>query len=334
MSRVGAVVVHSIDGEIRVKFEDVVRPEAEPGTLRIRPSYVGICGSDLEQIRGHTDPSFHVSFPHILGHEWSGTVEQTGSQCSSFNVGDRVIGHGDLGGNVWFGVSTNGAMADAFVVPESMCFAVPDEVSMLQAALIEPLACSLQGLRSLGGADPGHRMVVIGCGALGLAMVGLTSAMGVRVVAVDRSIERLKMAKGLGASLGTIADDGAEAVIRDHFDGHGADIVVEASGAPSAQAFAIDVSGQDARVCFMGIGHQSAAGVALRQVQNRNLRLSSSTGAPPAIWGPAIRVISQTSLDLSPIVSDVVAFRDCELAVTAAKDSAKHAKVMLRPDDH
>jgi L-iditol 2-dehydrogenase len=112
----------------------------------------------------------------------------------------------------------------------------------------------------------------------------------------------------------------------------GADLVVEASGVPSAQSLAIDVTGMNGRVLFMGLTHKKANDVSLYQVQNRNLRLLSSTGAPSHIWAPTLEFLSRTNLDLTPIVSDVYAFNECEMAINSARQSSLHAKIVLSPD--
>jgi L-iditol 2-dehydrogenase len=329
-----AVVVHHGDDGLTVSCDLLPTPPLAEDSVRVRPEYVGICGSDLEQIFGPPDASSGVEFPHVLGHEWAGVVVEAGGRASRLRPGDRVIGHGVLGDNIWFGVSTDGAMADTFAVPEAMCFAVPPSVSSLRAALVEPLACCLQGLRVAGGTDPGQTVVVFGCGAIGLSMVGLTRSLGARVVAVDPSVQRLRIAADLGADhcVEAVTGEDTSARVLETLGGRGGDLVVEASGAPSAQAAAFDVTERDARLLFMGLSHRRSAQVSLHQIQNRNLRLLSSTGAPPHIWEPALRLLDRTGLDLEPLVSDVFAFEDCVAALHAARDSGRHAKVMLSPD--
>ena len=72
------VVVRNEDGRISVACEAISMPELFDDSLIVEPAYVGICGSDLDQVFAKTDPSFQVEYPHTLGHEWSGTVKQVG----------------------------------------------------------------------------------------------------------------------------------------------------------------------------------------------------------------------------------------------------------------
>jgi L-iditol 2-dehydrogenase len=333
-AEVSAVVVRrEPGGGIGLGYERRPAPCAGPGDLLVRPEFVGVCGTDLELLGGHLDGDYPVAYPFVLGHEWSGTVVGVGVEVAGFARGDLVIGHGDLGGNHWFGVTTNGAMADEFRVPAHQCFPVPEGVSAQRAAMTEPLACVLSGLHSIGGADASHVAVVFGCGTLGLAMVGLLRSTGATVLAVDPSSQRRAIAEQVGADLAL--DPDVVGGLREHIDARcgtrGADLVVEASGSAAAQAAALEVTGIGARVLYMGLAHGTAREVSLRLIHSRQLRLSSSSGAPPSVWRPALRLTARTGLDLTPAVSDVYSFGDWEKAFAAAAAPSSSGKVMLRP---
>ena len=333
MENVSGVVVHNSNGEIKVSYDQISPPELEAGYLIVQPAYVGICGTDLEQVYGHTDPSFQVEYPHTLGHEWSGIVKEVGPDVSGFNVGDQIIGHGHLGGQRWFGVSTDGAMAELFRVQSSMCFKIPNGVTLKQGALIEPLACALQGLRQIGGLDAGHFVTVIGCGAVGLSMIGLAKSQGARVIAIDRSPLRLELAKKIGADKVIENTDVTTTIdsLNEYTSGHGSDLVVEVSGNANGQSLCFSLGAINARILLMGITHDKSQNVDLYQVLNRNYTVKSSVGAPPEIWEPALKVLQGTGMDLTPIISDIFSFSQCNEALMAAKDSNKHAKVFISP---
>jgi L-iditol 2-dehydrogenase len=333
-THVQAVVVsRDPGGEVKVGYERRPAPSPGPGDLLVRPEYVGVCGTDLELLGGHLDGDYPMTYPFVLGHEWSGTVVDTGAEVTGFTAGDLVIGHGDLGGNHWFGVTTDGALAEAFRVPAQQCFLVPPGVSAQRAATIEPLACVLAGLHSVGGADASHVAVVFGCGTLGLAMIGLLSSTGATVVAVDPSSRRRAIAEQVGADL--TVDPEVAGGLRAQIDARcgvdGADLVVEASGAAAAQAAALEVTGLGARVLYMGLAHGTAREVSLRLIHSRQLRVSSSSGAPPSVWPLALRLAARTGLDLTPAVSDVYPFAEYGSALEAAAVPASSGKIMLRP---
>jgi threonine dehydrogenase-like Zn-dependent dehydrogenase len=331
-STVNAVTVYPRNdgpgGDVRCEQALVGVPE--PGWVRVAPSYVGICGSDLDQLAGNVDPNFPVHYPYVLGHEWSGVVEAVGDGVQ-LRPGDLVAGYAYRPG-----FRNRGAMADLFLANAQMCFPIPKGVTARRAALLEPLACVLQGLRSIGGTDGGDQVVVLGCGALGLAMVGLASTTGARVMAVDRSQIRLELAQRMGASTVLNTQDCADvpdltAAILDRITGRGADLVVECSGAPMLQAGSVAVTATGGRVLFLGLAHAAAPQVPLFQIQRRGLRLQASTAAEEPAWLAAIRLLDATDLDLSPIISDVFSFQECAAAIAAANDPASHAKVMLQP---
>jgi threonine dehydrogenase-like Zn-dependent dehydrogenase len=335
---VSAVVVdRTPGGEVVVRLETRPTPAPGPGDLLVRPEFVGICGTDLELLGGHLDRDFPVEYPHVLGHEWSGTVLETGRDVTGFAPGDLVVGHGDLGGNRWFGVTTDGAMASGFRVPAHQCFPVPAGVSAQRAALVEPLACVLAGLRRVGGADGSQVAAVFGCGTLGLAMIGLLRSTGATVVAIDPSERRRTIAEQVGADLAVPAPEPGQAdELREEIAGRtgtrpGVDLAFEASGAPTAQAAALSVTGFGARVLYLGLAHGDAPPTPLRLVLARQLTVRSSTGAPPEVWPGALRLTDRTGLDLTPAVSSVHPFSDCAHALAAAAAPGSNGKVMLRP---
>ena len=174
--------------------------------------------------------------------------------------------------------------------------------------------------------------VVLGCGTLGLSMIGVARACGATVVAVDPSSHRRTLAELLGATstLDATAGEHLHECIRD-MGLEGADLVVEASGSPMAQSAALGPTQWGSRVMYMGLGHASANEVPIWKIQALQLRVFSSSGAPKSIWNPTLRLLSQTGLDLTPAVSSVLEFGQFNEAVEAAKNPSNAGKVMLRP---
>jgi len=72
--QVSAVIVDRTDGTITASYPTVQRPRLDPTQVLVAPAYVGICGSDLEQMKGAMPDTFHITYPHVLGHEWSGEI--------------------------------------------------------------------------------------------------------------------------------------------------------------------------------------------------------------------------------------------------------------------
>lgn len=305
-----------------------------PTQLLVRTAYVGICGTDLEILHGRMPETFKINYPHVMGHEWSGVVEQVGTEVTGFAVGDRVLGHGHLGGNDWFGVTHDGAASDLFTVPADMCFHVPDNVDMLTAAIIEPFACVVNGLKKIGGVSAADTVHIHGLGAIGLAALVQSLTAGARVVVFDPSDRRRAAAIELGASAAinplevTDTVQAAEAAIGRPY----ADVVIEASGNPFAQAAALESADIDGRVLLMGVSKPKPVPARLGLFQERNLTVTSSTGAPVGIWPAAIRYVANTGLNLGAIVSSILPFSQAEEAIARAEDSNREIKVMLAPN--
>lgn len=331
-STVDSVIVDHDGEHVTVTFGPTEVSVPTPHELRVRPAYIGICGSDLEIVRGNMPDTFHINYPHTMGHEWSGVVESVGAEITAFRVGDRVLGHGHLGGNDWFGVTHDGAAQELFTVAADMCFAVPDNVDMLTAAIIEPFACVLNGVRGIGGFDSSDTVHVYGLGAIGLAAVLQAVIAGARVIAIDPSEKR----RGIALQLGAVgALDPLEGPVTERTEALAgradADVVIEASGASSAQASALESAAQNGRVLFMGLSRPRSEPTRIGLIQERNLTVSASTGAPLAIWEPAIRYVAQAGVDLGIMVSSILPFSEAPDAFARAENSRDEVKVMLAP---
>src|SRR5579875_1716873 len=128
------------------------------------------------------------------------------------------------------------------------------QISIIDAALVEPLACALRGLDE-SGVRPADAVAVIGLGPIGLMFVRLAkSAFGARVIAIARRIEQIDRAISLGADEGVLLNDPKEAAtqIRQHTAGRGADIVIEAVGRPEIWELALDFVRKGGTVNFFG----------------------------------------------------------------------------------
>ncbi|MGV0739703.1 alcohol dehydrogenase catalytic domain-containing protein [Mycobacterium syngnathidarum] len=323
------------DGSAVIPFVDQ-RPVAPvgPGDLRIRLAYVGICGTDAEILHGRMPATFAINYPHSIGHEWSGIVDTVGEGVTGFAAGDRVLGHGHLGGNDWFGVTHHGAAAEVFTVPARMCFAVPDTVSLMSAAVIEPFACVLQALTTIGGVSAADTVHIHGLGAIGLNALLQCHHTGAQIIVFDPSPVRRERAVALGAIAaydplqGEIPQLAVQAGQRPY-----ADLVIEASGNPNAQANALEGADLHGRVLLMGISAPAAVPARIGLIQERDLLVRSSVGAPADIWPAALRYVRNSGIDLSTIVSAVFPLSQGLAALTAAQDRAHFVKVMLAPDN-
>src|SRR5450756_378394 len=162
-----------------IAVQELPDPTPGPGEIVVAPRAVGICGTDLHIIDGEFPPA---PYPLVPGHEFAGEVVALGAGVTGLSIGERVAvdpslfcGHCTYcqrqRGNLcedWgaTGDTVDGAFAELVAVPAGNAYAIPDSLSWGAAALIEPLACVVHGLRRLAMV-PGSELLVVGAGTLG-----------------------------------------------------------------------------------------------------------------------------------------------------------------------
>ncbi|MGH3459297.1 zinc-binding dehydrogenase [Aeromicrobium sp.] len=204
--------------DAKLSVAEVPDPEPGKGQLLINVQRAGICGSDLHA-RLHCDdvadivdelgyPEFmRSSHSVVMGHEFVGEVVGHGpGSRKQVKVGDRVVAlpllrRGNDVHTVGFSVQAPGAYAEQMVVEESLAMTVPDDMPTELATLTEPMAVGLHAVRR-GEVKKGDVAVVIGCGPVGLAVISMLKASGVKtVVASDFSPGRRDLARRCGANV-------------------------------------------------------------------------------------------------------------------------------------
>ncbi|KAI0403172.1 GroES-like protein [Xylaria palmicola] len=211
-----------------LRLEQVPEPKCDPSRVKIRPAFVGICGTDLHEYhtqtfiprRGAPHALSQETAPIVLGHEFSGTVVKVGSDVPSsadLKVGDRVAvlpllycgtcvpckdGYPNCCVTKGFlGLSGGGGgLSDFVCVAPEVVFKLADNISMEVGALVEPLAVAWHAV-SESGIQPGQASLVFGAGPIGLAVIQCLKAMGAgEIIAVEVAARRKEFAKQFGAS--------------------------------------------------------------------------------------------------------------------------------------
>ena len=265
----------------KIDYREMADPRPGPRQVLIAPFYVGICGSDIHVYRGEF--AGRVQFPVIQGHEFGGRVVEAGPGVKRVKVGERVCvdpiiachacpacikGQYNACRSLKLrGIDLDGGLAQLVVADEDQCFRLPDSISDRDAALVELYSIGMHAA-TVSAVEPGDRVVVIGAGRVGLAVLqNLLLSAADKVAAVDVSPPKLEKARQAGADL-TIDSrqaDPAQAVL-DWTGGDGADCVVECVGEavlesvtdgkpPIAQAVEMIRSG--GRITLLGQGPHS-----------------------------------------------------------------------------
>ena len=315
-------------GPQRAEVAELDEPTVGGNEVLVATRQVGICHSDFDLLADRY--IIPVQFPIIPGHEWSGEVVAVGPEVRNVRPGDRIVGECTVNGGVdHFGFSISGAAAERFKIRADWAHRLPDELSWQQGATVEPFSCAFHAIRRLGGIQPGDEVAVLGGGAIGLSAVAASSALGGRTML----IEPLEHRRQLGAQLGAaeLVDPTAGPAgdqVRELTGGRGADVVIEASGNPSAMASALDIVGFRGRLGFIGINVGGTAPAALGMIQSKELTMTGTIGSPD-VWPQTIRFMSAAGIDLSPMVSTTFDLAEAVDALDAAKDRDRHVKVHI-----
>ena len=197
-----------------IELQDVPEPHAGAGQVVIEVKFAGICGTDLHIYLGE----FETAPPVTIGHELAGTIVEVGRDVDEWAIGDRVTtetyfftcGHcldcrrGRR--NLCLlrrsiGSKQNGAFTQFLLTPASNLHRVPDGLDLEDAALTEPLACTVHGVVDTAGVRAGDNVVVTGPGPIGLLAMQLAKIGGCDCGHDwhQLDIERLKLAEALGA---------------------------------------------------------------------------------------------------------------------------------------
>ena len=261
-----AAVFH---GPRDVRIEDVPDPAAPAADeVVLRVIRAAICGTDSSE----WDHGPILCRPGVvLGHEFVGRVVEAGAGVADIRVGDRVVsGAGISCGHCFWcvrrrtnlcaeyrtlGLQVDGGLAEYVTSPASICRLVPDACDDDAAAMTQPLAVALHALSRVAQA-PDETVAVIGAGGIGSFIIAGASRRAVegRVVAVDIDADRLATASALGANE-TVDATGRDLsdLLLERSGGVGFDIVIEASGAPTAPSAAIAGARRGGRVLLVGL---------------------------------------------------------------------------------
>lgn len=314
----------------RVFYRDVDAPAVGPEDVLVKSREAGLCRTDIEVMTGaFTDPRW-VQFPVIPGHEWAGTVVQTGADVESVRVGDRVVCEGLIscnrcrrcrsGETHWcerieaLGFTRPGGYGELVAVPARVVHRLPDHVSFDAGVLVEPASVVLHGLDK-ARPQPGEAVGVIGVGTLGSLAISLLKLYAPsRIVAYGVRQPELELATRLGADQVVLAGDGAAPAAE-------LDLVVETAGAPAAIELATQLCRPGGRAVLLGIAGQGRTlTLASDLLTGKDMALIGSLAYPASAWSRIVALVSDHVLELDPIVTHRFPIGEFEQAVALMDD--------------
>lgn len=306
-----------------LRVEEAPIPEIQKDEVLIKVMAVGVCGSDIPRANVY---GAHRS-PIILGHEFAGVIESTGSDVKNYKVGDRVTvpplipcfkckwcqaGQYSLCEDYdYYGSRRDGAMAQYVAVKENNLLHISDNTSYEDAATTDPCANALHAM-TRAGFQKGDTVCIYGAGPIGLFAVQYAKIQGAgKIFAVDIWDEKLELAKKVGADVVINAkkQDAAE-VVKAGTDGMGANVVIDMSGSPQAQLACIHCAAKLGRVILLGISHKglnlSADEVDLTMREQLDIRGSWNSFTSPfpgSDWTGSLELFEKYGMTAENIIS-------------------------------
>lgn len=316
----------------RMGFEQRAIPKAKDNEVLVKLEYVGICGSDLHYYETGAIGDYVVKPPFVLGHEPSGTVVEVGKDVKHLKVGDRVslepgktCGHCEFckAGNynlcpdvVFFATPPVDGVFQEYVAHEAdLCFKLPDNVSTMEGALIEPLAVGFHAAMQ-GGARAGQTAVVMGAGCIGLVTMMALKAMGVsRVYVVDIMEKRLRKALELGAD-GVIDASRMDAVeeVRKLTGERGCDLAVETAGTQVTTVQTIHMTKKGATIVLVGYSKSGEMTLPMSLALDKELTFKT-VFRYRHIYPMAIEAVASGKINLKGIVTDLFTLDEAQKAM-------------------
>ncbi len=318
----GKMKVAVMEGIGKIGFTEREIPVPKDDEVLVKLEYVGICGSDLHYYESGAIGDYVVKPPFVLGHEPGGVVVEVGKNVTHLKVGDRVAlepgktcGHCEFCKEgkynlcpdvIFFATPPVDGVFQEYVAHEAdLCFKLPNNVSTLEGALIEPLAVGFHAAIQ-GDAHLGQKAVVMGSGCIGLVSMMALKARGVsEVYVVDIMDKRLDKALELGA---TAVINGAKedviARVQELTGGRGADLVIETAGTEITTRQAIQIARKGSNIVLVGYSKSGEMTLPMSLALDKELTFKT-VFRYRNIYPLAIDAVAKGKVNLKGIVTDI-----------------------------
>ncbi|MGF7216449.1 L-iditol 2-dehydrogenase [Spirosoma lacussanchae] len=328
-------------------------PDTDEVICQVDTTY--ICGTDPHIVAGDFPNFWPTRFPFIPGHEWSGTVVQTGPRAASlgWREGDRVCGISHCGcgycemclkgryniclnygheerGHRQYGHYTPGAYAQYMRTSVKSIFKIPDAMSLEYAACVDPLSIALYTVKR-SRMQPGDDILIIGTGPQGLMAVLCAKALGAARIYAAGSGERLAKAQELGAIPIDYKEGDVVTTVRELTSGRGVPAVLECAGTAQSLTQACLAAAKGGVVSVIGIPHADPS-IPIKRMVLDEVELVGNR-ANPNTAQPTIELLINNRIDLSPLMTHRYALTDFRTALDTYENRKDGAiKVATKPN--
>ncbi len=313
----------------KIRFEERKVPSPSRDSVLVKLEYVGICGSDAHLFAHGSIGESYVTEPMVLGHEPGGTVVQVGQDVTHLKEGDRVAiepgipcwkcdyckeGKYNLCREVFFYASlpvVEGCFTQYISHPANLCYKLPDNVSTLEGALMEPLAVGFHAA-SQAEVKVGKSAVILGAGCIGLMTLLSLKSMGVQdIIVVDIMQNRLEKALSLGAThiINASTCDPVEKLLT--LTDHGADYSFETAGNETTLMQIAKMTKRGGTITLVGYTAKGTAKLNVNWIIDNEMTIKTVfryRNHYPTI----IKAVSEGSIPLHKITTDIFDFDDIQ----------------------
>jgi D-xylulose reductase len=334
-----------------IQIRDITIDETTgPTDVKIAIHTVGVCGSDVHYYTHGAIGPFVVREPMVLGHEASGTVIEVGSKVSNLRPGDRVcmepgipnpMSKASLGGMYnldpsvvfWATPPIHGVTRPTVVHPGAFTFRLPESVSFGEAAMVEPLAVGMHGVKK-AAVKPGDVAVVTGAGTIGVVTALSAIAGGCSTVIITDVLQaKLDIASSYDGVIPVNAANADPAsVVMEVTGGWGADVVFEASGNPAAAAQVFDYLRPGGCVVLIGMPLEPVL-LDVVKAQAKEARIETIFRYAN-VYDRALALMGSGKINLKPLITETYSFAEGIEAYKYAADPAPTSvKVQIQVAD-
>jgi len=334
-----------------IRFEEVDLPKIGQDEVLVKVEAVLTCGTDVKMYRRGWPMA---KPPLIFGHEFAGVVAEVGKNVTQFRVGQRVVAANSAPCNLCYfckigkpnlcehlletliGFTVDGAYAEYVRVPERIVkqnmYELPSHVSFEEAALLEPLACVVNG-NDVANIKIGDAVVIIGAGPIGLIHIQLAKIKGAtNVICVDLKEDRLKTAVAVGAD--NIVDASKENQmdrVKELTNGLGADVVIEAVGLPQTWESAVEMTRKAGTAVLFG-GCPSGTRITLdtQRIHYGDLTIKGIFHHTPLCVKRAYELITSGMFKGKPLITDRMPLSELEQALNLMSEG-RCVKMAITP---
>ena len=312
-------------GPKTMNIENWETPVPKAGEVRVRTSFVGICGSDVHGwlgITGRRTP------PMVMGHEMSGVISALGEGVTEYKVGDKVTvlpvfncgecdyckeGLINICPNREFmgAMSCNGAFLDEFCIDAKKICKLPENISLETGALIEPFAVAYRGVKHAGELT-GKTVMICGAGTIGLMALKACKLLGAKtIIIVDLSDDRLALAKAHGADVIINGKSDIDTELKACGLRSSIDVTIEAVGVTPTAQQSIDFVRNHGTVVWIGNSAPTIT-INMQSVVTRELTIHGSYIYTDKDYEECIRLLSETPQDFTGIISDIISLEEAD----------------------